>query len=65
MGNLKEPLLYLSLYFKNNRPAYYERLSAMRTAGDWEGWLEFFLTGVAETADQIVEPTFRTPLASY
>jgi Fic family protein len=34
MGNLKEPVLYLSLYFKNNRPTYYERLSAVRTAGD-------------------------------
>ena len=55
MGNLKEPVLYLSLYFKNNRPTYYERLSAVRTAGDWEGWLVFFLTGVAETADQVVE----------
>ena len=55
MGNLKEPVLYLSLYFKNNRPTYYERLSAVRTAGDWEGWLEFFLTGIAETADQVVE----------
>jgi Fic family protein len=55
MGNLKEPVLYLSLYFKNNRPAYYGRLSAVRTSGDWEGWLELFLTGVAETADQVVE----------
>ena len=34
MGNLKEPVLYLSLYFKNNRPTYYELLSAVRTAGD-------------------------------
>ncbi|HEY5140742.1 MAG TPA: Fic family protein, partial [Methylococcales bacterium] len=55
MGNLKDPVLYLSLYFKNNRLTYYERLSAVRTAGDWESWLVFFLTGVAETADQVVE----------
>ncbi|MDD5321005.1 MAG: Fic family protein [Methylococcales bacterium] len=55
MGNLKEPVLYLSLYFKNNRYTYYERLTAVRTAVNWEGWLEFFLTGVAETADQVVE----------
>jgi Fic family protein len=55
MGNLKEPVLYLSLYFKNNRLTYYERLSAVRTAGDWEGWLEFFLTGVAETSGRVVE----------
>jgi Fic family protein len=52
-GILKEPILYLSLFFKNNRDAYYERLDAVRSAGDWEGWLEFFLTGVAETADQV------------
>jgi Fic family protein len=55
MGNLKEPVLYLSLYFKNNRFEYYERLSAVRTTGDWEGWLQFFLTGVTETANKVVE----------
>ncbi len=55
MGDLKQPVLYLSLFFKNNREAYYERLNAVRQTGDWEGWLEFFLTGVAETADQVVE----------
>ncbi len=55
MGDLKQPLLYLSLFFKNNRQEYYNRLSAVRQTGDWEGWLEFFLTGVAETADQVVE----------
>lgn len=55
MGDLKQPILYLSLFFKNNRQEYYERLSAVRQSGDWEGWLKFFLTGVAETADQVVE----------
>ena len=55
MGDLKQPLLYLSLYFKNNRQEYYDRLNAVRQTGDWEGWLEFFLTGVAQTADQVVE----------
>lgn len=55
MGDLKQPLLYLSLFFKNNRREYYDRLTAVREKGDWEGWLEFFLTGVAETADQVVE----------
>lgn len=54
MGNLKEPLLYLSLFFKNNREEYYQRLNAVRETGDWETWLEFFLTGIAETADQVV-----------
>ncbi len=55
MGDLRQPNLYLSLYFKNNRSAYYERLSAVRSSGDWEGWLEFFLKGVTETASQVVQ----------
>jgi Fic family protein len=55
MGDLRQPNLYLSLFFKNNRHEYYERLGAVRTAGDWEGWLTFFLTGVAETSNQVVQ----------
>lgn len=55
MGDLRQPGLYLSLFFKNNREEYYRRLGAVRTAGDWEGWLDFFLHGVAETATQIVQ----------
>jgi Fic family protein len=54
MGDLKQPWLYLSLFFKNNREEYYQRLNAVRQTGDWEGWLDFFLQGVAETADQVV-----------
>jgi Fic family protein len=54
MGDIKKPWLYLSLFFKNNREEYYERLNAVRQKGDWEGWLDFFLQGVAETADQVV-----------
>lgn len=54
-GTLRSPVLYLSLYFKNNRSAYYERLNAVRLSGDWEGWLEFFLTGVFEVATQAVK----------
>lgn len=51
-GVLKRPLLYLSLYFKQHRLEYYERLQAVRDAGDWEGWLKFFLRGVEEVARQ-------------
>ncbi|MGP0007339.1 MAG: Fic family protein [Methylocella sp.] len=51
-GVLREPILYLSLYFKTHRQFYYELLDRVRTEGDWEGWLEFFLDGVRETADQ-------------
>lgn len=49
---LREPLLYLSLYFKANRTRYYDLLQAVRVNGDWEAWLAFFLTGVWEMADQ-------------
>ena len=45
-GVLREPLLYLSLYFKLHRPAYYDRLSGVRLHGDWEGWLRFFADAV-------------------
>ncbi|MCL2660803.1 MAG: Fic family protein [Acidobacteriaceae bacterium] len=51
-GVLREPILYLSLYFKTNRTAYYELLDRVRTRGDWEAWLDFFLIGVRDTADQ-------------
>ncbi len=44
---LKRPLLYLSHFFKRNREDYYKHLQATRDRGDWEGWLKFFLTGVA------------------
>ncbi len=47
---LEAPLLYLSLYFKRNRAEYYHRLAAVRTEGDWEGWIKFFLDGVNSVA---------------
>ena len=49
-GVLHRPLLYLSYYLKRHRAEYYDRLTAVRLDGDWEGWLRFFLQGVAETA---------------
>ncbi|RMW97514.1 Fic family protein [Pseudoxanthomonas spadix] len=58
-GVLREPSLYLSLYFKRRRADYYERLNAVRVTGDWEGWLGFFLDGVAETAQQAVDTAQR------
>ena len=51
---LRAPVLYLSLYFKRHRAEYYRRLSAVRTDGDWEGWLAFFLDGVTTIADEAV-----------
>jgi Fic family protein len=49
---LKEPLLYLSLYFKTHRSTYYDLLQQIRINGDWESWIEFFLTAIKETADK-------------
>ncbi|MCW3051158.1 MAG: hypothetical protein JWN14_328 [Chthonomonadales bacterium] len=49
---LREPLLYLSLYFKTHRTEYYDLLQKVRTDGDWEEWLRFFMKGVQVTADQ-------------
>ena len=51
---LTKPLLYLSLFFKRHRNDYYDRLGAVRTSGDWEGWTDFFLDGVATIADEAV-----------
>jgi Fic family protein len=51
---LTKPLLYLSLFFKRHREDYYRRLNAVRVEGDWEGWLDFFLDGVATIADEAV-----------
>ena len=58
-GMLKEPLLYLSLYFKQNRSEYYHLLDRVRTEGDWEGWIDFFLEGVRSTADTAVATARR------
>jgi len=52
---LTRPLLYLSLFFKRHRQEYYRRLNAVRVDGDWEGWTDFFLEGVATIADEAVE----------
>jgi Fic family protein len=51
-GVLHRPLLYLSVYLRRHRAEYYDRLTAIRESGDWEGWLRFFLKGVAQTADE-------------
>jgi cell filamentation protein, protein adenylyltransferase len=53
-GRLPQPLLYLSAYIERHRREYYERLQAVRTDGDWTGWLVFFLAGVESTAREAV-----------
>lgn len=58
-GALREPLLYLSHFLKTNRAEYYHLLQEVRENGAWEAWLEFFLAGVAETANQAFEASTR------
>ncbi len=47
---LAKPLLYLSVFLKEHRTEYYDRLTAVRAKGDWEAWVKYFLNGVSETA---------------
>jgi Fic family protein len=49
---LREPVLYLSLFFKKHRRLYYDRLNATRESEGWTAWLDFFLQGVRDTANQ-------------
>lgn len=56
---LREPMLYLSLYFKTHRQYYYELLNNVRLSGDWEAWLDFFAEAVIVTATQAVETARR------
>lgn len=58
-GLLSQPLLYLSLYFKQHRQEYYRLLDVVRLEGDWEAWLDFFLDGVEHTAQNAVETAKR------
>lgn len=58
-GLLRQPLLYLSLHFKQHRPAYYELLNRVRLSGDWESWLEFFADAVVGSATLAAEAARR------
>ena len=58
-GLLRQPLLYLSLYFKQHRSDYYDLLNHVRRTGDWEAWLAFFLEGVKQTAEGAVSTAKR------
>jgi Fic family protein len=58
-GVLKQPLLYLSLYFKTHRADYYSLLDKVRQDGDWEAWVDFFLDGVISTATSAVSTAHR------
>jgi Fic family protein len=56
---LSEPLLYLSLFLKRHRQTYYDLLQRVRTHGAWEEWMDFFLHGIEETAEQAAETANR------
>ena len=58
-GLLSQPLLYLSLYFKQHRGDYYDLLNHVRRTGDWEAWIGFFLEGVKRTAEGAVSSAQR------
>lgn len=58
-GILRQPLLYLSLYFKQHRDEYYRLLDQIRSEGDWEAWLDFFFEGVRSTAQGAVDTAHR------
>ena len=56
---LRQPLLYLSYYLRLHRTEYYDRLTAIREQGDWEGWIRFFLDGVRVTASEATQTAAR------
>ena len=56
---LNEPMLYLSLHFKQNRSEYYRHLQQVRLQGDWESWLIFYLDGIYETSEQAVNTAIK------
>ncbi len=58
-GILKQPVLYLSHFFRQHRSEYYDRLQSVRDGGDWEGWLAFFLRGVAAVSSEAAETVRR------
>jgi Fic family protein len=58
-GALTKPLLYISHYLKSNRVEYYDRLMDVRKNGNWEGWVKFFLTGVAAVGHEAAETAKR------
>ena len=65
---IAEPMVYLSLYFKANRDEYYEKLQSVRTNGNWEDWVVFFLKGITEVTEsafamtQNIQNLFKTDL---
>jgi Fic family protein len=57
-GRLSKPLLYLSSYIERNKQAYYELLQRIRTNGDWEAWVRYFLAAVRETSRDATKQSY-------
>ena len=53
-GDLSKPVLYLSYYLKRNQVEYYDRMTEVRTKGNYEQWVKFFLRAVEEAAAEAV-----------
>ena len=58
-GLLRQPMLYISLHFKQHRRTYYELLNHVRETGDWEAWLEFFAEALSASASQALSSARR------
>jgi Fic family protein len=58
-GLMRSPLLYVSLYFKKHRYEYYELLNRVRTHGDWETWIDYFLKAIKTVAEDVVDTSTR------
>lgn len=56
---LEKPLLYLSIYFKQHRAEYYDRLMDVRKTGAWEAWVKFFLRGVTAVSEDATKAAQR------
>jgi Fic family protein len=54
-GALTQPLLYLSAFFEKNYTKYIDLMFAISSRGEWTQWIEFFLTGVAESATSAIK----------
>ena len=52
VGYMEYPTLYLSEYFNRFKDTYVDRLNAVRSHGEWERWIRFFVEGVRHQAEE-------------
>lgn len=51
---LTTPALYISYFLKKNRVEYYDRMTEIRTKGNYEQWIKFFLQALLESAEDAI-----------